>query len=588
MARVPVTPQIENRAMPVPTFDPGNVAAATGAQLGNALTDFGQATTRIFEKEYERQQSVVVQDFVNRATDYENELLNDGFTQKGKNAFGVTEKNVATFDKMVAQDAQEIRDERAKFAYKSAMAGMRDRIHDSLQRHEMGQIEAQETATTKAALEKTVSNAKLNYTQSDAIQSYQAQGERALKSSAINNGWDLEGEVYEGALRAYRTDLHGGVIDAHLAAGQGVAAMSYLEAHKSEMDGGEVNEITKKTKPMADDQRVNLEADKLWAEAKGDYEKALAGIKPDDPLRTQLEIELGQRRQQKLQVEADEAHAAYDAFYPLWIEANRSYRRVPPHIWNALKPKQQEEVRRDEEQDANRARVLASGNAAERAAAKAEAEAISKGKMSDLLDQMVNEPAAFLAAASDPATYDGLTTADQTRVRNKKRTLIQNLQKAEGAELSPAYLKVMVGKAKTAGLISGAKKSVDLQMQALTPAGRAERDKNEKWGLFLESFDNYVDGFLEKNGRPPNEEEAGDAADRLLIKSVHDVAWLQDFFGADKPSTKYLFEGFTPEEAVNVEGVVVPDADRKAIEFNLRKEGLEVTDAAIRYFYLQP
>jgi hypothetical protein len=558
-------PVVQDRPQSTPYFQPGNVQGAFGVGLGGAVADLGEQAGRLDAAERNKQLSVVVQSYVNQATTWENETLTAAFELKGKDALGVADKHVSAFDKLARDNEMNIRDERAKIMYRSALGGIRDRMRGALHRHEMGQLDAVEKAETVAAQEHAVSNAALLFNDNQAIAGNLAAGERAVVASSRRNGFTPE--LAEGALRKFRTALHAGVVEAHLAAGQGVDAAAYLADNRDDMDGEAASALALRIKPMADDQRVNLAADALWGKAGGDFGKALAAVKPDDPLRSKIEGELEHRARQQDGIRIDRDREAYQAFYPAWIEAGRSYRRVPAQAWAALSPQQQEAIRDQEAQDLSRQRSLASMGAAERAAAKQEARMESAVKLGDLMVLAEDDPGALLNAFDDPRVLAGLTDTDVKRAKALQARAVKGLRSAEGKAITPAAERVLIEEGLTAGLLK----------KGTTGQGEADREKrrgNARWTALLDSYDSWQDGYITEHKKLPGADDARKAVREMLVRSVHDT-WMP----FDERSS-YRFEaGFDAAE------VVVPDADRALIEEALKQSGMEITEEAIHKRY---
>lgn len=565
MPRVPAAPEEPNRPLPTPYFNPGDVQGAFGGQLGGAVADVGLEVGRIHRAEMDRQRSVLVQSYVNQATTYENETLKAALDTKGKDALGITEKNISAFDKLASANEMNIRDERAKAIYRSALGSIRDRMHDAMQRHEMGQLDAIEKATTAEAQDHAVSNAALLFNDGRAIAGNLAAGERAVKASAIRNGYTPE--LAEGALRDFRTRVHAGVVNAYLENGQGVDAAAYLAANRDQIDGGVATELQHKVKGMADDQRVNLAADDLWKRGGGDFAKALALVKPDDPLRTRIEAALEHRGAQQDAIRVDREREADAAFGPEWNAVGRNHSRVRPDLWAGLSTKQQEWYRNAEDADQAHARTLLGMSTAERRAALQEQKEQSADRLGDLMVLSENDPAAFLTLMDDPRTITGMTDSHRIRAKGLQTSVLKQLRAGEAKAILPQDEKILIRSAVSAGLLKPAEAQGGEKDQT-------KRLQNQRWAGLLDAFDGWRDSYLAQHKRLPTADETQKAVDTLLIRSVHD-GWFSN------PVTFAFEPGFKPEETE------VPASDRALIEDALKRRGRPVTEEAIRALYLK-
>jgi hypothetical protein len=561
---------VRQGATPTPYFEPGDVEGALGAGLGGAVQRAASQAAQVYEHEHERQLSVAVQSTLNQATTWENETMRSALELKGRDAFGIAQKHLSEFDKLASANEVNLRDERAKLAYRAGVERIRGRLHSTLRAHEMGQVEAVEKAETVSAMDRAVSNAALLHNNPEAIASNLDDGERAVRASAARNG--LTPEILEGELRDFRTRLHSSVVAARLAAGQGVAAREYLAANRDEMDGTVAAALQEKVQSMADDQQVNLDVDALLVQSKGEYGPALAAIKPDDPLRDRKEAELQQRRDQATRIREDEERKVWDLFYPAWTAAGRSWSTLAaaqPELWAALSSKQQEAVRNEEMADFRDRRALASMSRQERDAAKAQQRLDSADKYGQYLLLAENDPGAFLSAMADPTSKSGLIEKDARALDALKVGVIRGARQAGAKGITSLEDKVLLERALAAKLISDSEVGGGADAQA-------KRIKNARLASLLDSYGDWRASYIEAHQRVPDREATEKAVDSMLIKSIHDP-WGP--FGD--------YEAFRFEEKFNPKEVEIPDDFRDRAVKRLQAKGKKADDAAVRDLYLR-
>jgi hypothetical protein len=349
VANVPVYRERQVNVRPVSSFrrqtasTPQSEGAGVGAALagfGDTLAQAGLGGLRLVQQQIEderlRADRTAVTEAETRLGELEFNLLDapDGAfnTQKGRDALGIRDSALSSFDEQAALIEGSLTSQRQKDAFAVARDRRRLGIQGKIANYTTQQLDAYETGVAKAGINTAASLAVTNAGNPARIAEELSRMEAIVTQHAGRLGLESP-EERDAFLADIRSKVHVGVIDRLLAQGQSKTAQAYFEEVKGQIQGEELAKVERAmqvdtTKAQAQEAFDRIEAQGGTFAEKRDKAKAIDDPEVRDATLQYIEHEeLIQERQER---DANEARsrAVYDV-----LDTGKGIKAIPSSVW---------------------------------------------------------------------------------------------------------------------------------------------------------------------------------------------------------------------------------------------------------------
>lgn len=227
----------------------------------NALEDAGSKLGVVVAARDAERKQISMLDAESKLLGSTNELLytpeTGALAQQGKNAFGVADRSLASFDTQAANLGGEFTDAASKEGWKRIVMQHRLSVQDKLLSHEATQHNAFAAETTKNYLEENQNTAALNYTDPTALDGAITRSVVAVHLQAQREGWPPEKQA------KYTSDvisgIYSGAMDHAMAQGDTAAAQTLYDTYGKQLSFDDADKIATKLRPLREyDNAINL------------------------------------------------------------------------------------------------------------------------------------------------------------------------------------------------------------------------------------------------------------------------------------------------------------------------------------------
>lgn len=215
---------------------------AFGGEIGRSVEAVGEAEQQHADAAMNRARQTQYAEGDNALQALSQQLTHDpkngAFTKLGKNAFGLDQQYLPTFDQGAQNIIANTPDIRVREQLQKAYQQHRVNLSTQLDAHEIAQHKVYEASTYTDAVKLASQAAVSNYNNASLIDQNLSKIDGSLASLADSQGWSAE--HFAEARYEARAGVHQGVLDSMIADGKIDLARTYYEHVKSELKGPEV------------------------------------------------------------------------------------------------------------------------------------------------------------------------------------------------------------------------------------------------------------------------------------------------------------------------------------------------------------
>lgn len=340
-----------------PTAD--GIAARQGAQMGQALSEAGQAASRIALDMQQRVNETRVAEASNTMVRARADLLTGALQLRGKNALerpdgkSLQQETGEQFDELKRQLAGKLSNEAQREAFEAQAESLRNQMHERLTSHVAEEFKTYRLDQQNAAIETAVQQGSLLWGDSKMLEQSAGAIRAAVAQRAADQGWDSE--TQQNAVIGAMTPLHVGVMRGMIQAGRSSDARGYFEANSAGMTLQARAQMQDVVKRASDAQTAEAIADQVWA-AVGpqrdndavrifDMEKALRENLKDNPDAMALGLSALRQRAQAFNAQQAEINAqGVNSIYAQLDQGAPMSRVMRSDAWLAMPDKTRHEI----------------------------------------------------------------------------------------------------------------------------------------------------------------------------------------------------------------------------------------------------
>lgn len=574
----PVVPRYEENQVQTSPFSAPR-AAPGGVDFSGLNQGLKQTTGILGEiagQERAKADRTAVLDSRNQLDKAETDILYNPQTgalnQKGKNAFGLPEPTLKSFDETVSTISGTLSSKEQKDAFTQLAAQRRVDVDRQLQRHVFGEMRTYSDEQNKASLASTLNNVAQFSADPARVQQEMQFGLAVIMSDTETHGQD--GTYQKLRIDAWKSSVHETVLN-KLMNENAVTVSDYLEANKADMLPADVTKMEKTLKPLATKQ-IGMDTALELAKNLGTTPlidvlgMARERLKKNTDALNIAEVQLHQmeaeRRDQVKQVKEQTAAPIYKIIADIQASGRAAkLSDIPKEQWTELIKNAPEEAGKI--QDSLRREVQAEQDRTER---KADREERRLDRKERELERKQNQVTAdnlttWGALKLDPETLKK-TNLDAIYVQGK-------MNRTQYQDLIIDQLAIKQGKGEHEARVLSNKQAVDTVLHSVgIISDPKDKDASDKYMKFYEKLNGRMKSFEIETGAKPKQEDVVRMSRGLLAEVSQDRAFWN--------KTVHVFESDPAK-------VIVPKADRTAITNALKKSGRPVTEDTIRSLYLE-
>lgn len=557
----------------VPRRDPSTVSTAplpgVRSTLGAPTAAFGGLPSapdisglaghvaQIVEREQQHADQIAVLDADNQLATLQDALLYDpktgALSRKGQNAFGAPEDVNQGWDKGVAAIEGGLKTDRQQEAFRRAAGARFHQVHETVQRHVSGEIQAYDQQTSTAAIGNRLNDALTNYQDPGAVARSIQETRAIITDFATRNGWAPE-EIAAKTTEA-ESRIHVGVVNQLLANDQDLTAAKYFADHKDAIGGDAQAQVTRALEEGSVRGESQRQAKAIMATRPATITDArVAWEKITDPkVRDATEERVRKAFAEQAEAQRQQRDAMMQRATDI-IESTRDFNKIPPAMVATL----------------------------------------TLGERSSLREYAAKLVKGVPVETEWTRYYDlkSLASADATRDKFLSTNLLADrphLADVEFKELVSLQAELRKGTAKAHeslgdyrtfnDIVEGGLKSVGLDPTLVKSPG----DKtaiNARIALFKRSVTDQLAAVEARTGKKATDDEIQATVDNLLVRGVRLDAKNRE------QGTAFVFERQVGERMV-LKITDVPPGERAKATAALQRAGLPITDAAVIKLYTQ-
>lgn len=523
-------PQVQTRALRTGQIQKLSPTQLTGAaqqqqQLGQALQRTSATLNEIeVRKQVERNTSQVLA----AKTAFEAEAattLTGAKNTRGANAWGITDKTMAWYEKSSSQHVDNMENEAQKTVLRQIFAEKLPGVKAGVFSHEIGEQRRAVNDSAKAGIQASIDLASANYTDPVMLDQALTDITRTVRvQQATNEGWTKD--VADVALMGHTTALHKSVIDAKLDVDPD-AAEAHFEKYKDQIQGSEHATIIDGIETGNRRRKAQSFVDEMAAEGKSEEEQLREARKRFEGEDEEEAVAQVTRRFSQTQAAISrDQQAAFREADDILMAEDGSYDQIPNSMLRRLKRSDREALRAEQ-----------------------------YGKVTDWptyygLRQL---------AAKDPVTFAAMD-------------LTPHFGKLDAAKRSE-IIKLQTTAAKDPTDLSLGRTKWQVLQQAATSAGldpsddKKDNSNGEQVRAFYRRVDDELLAHFQRTGKEASQDELIAITDKLTLQVV-DTNW----WNTDVAAGLIEIEGVPQEQ--------IPD-----LATAVQGEGMEVTDENIQKLY---